>query len=136
MVACYFASLYAISCLHPKGRIELIQHAGVLERKYEECWYNHATLAFNIIANLRQDSEKLLLLFGEELPLQSGDTWGPDPLVPSDNLPFNVTVVLKFSCNKDKIVTIKVNRNTLFSSSLAFGNELNQIISKYLDYIH
>jgi len=76
---------------------------------------------------LGQHFEKLLLLFGEELPLQSSDTWDPNPLVPSDNLPFNVDAVLKFSYNKEKIVNIKVNGNTLFSSSLAFGNELNQI---------
>lgn len=113
MVACYFASFYAMLCLHPKGRIELIQHTGVLERKYEQCWYNLATLTFNITANLGQDSEKLLPLFGEELPLQSSDTWDPNPLVPSDNLPFNVTVIFKFSYNNDKIVNMKVNRNTL-----------------------
>lgn len=89
-------------------------------------------LAFNVIANLGQDSEKLLLLFGEELPLQSSDTCDPSPLVPSDNLPFNVTVIVKFSYNKDKIVHVKVNRNTLLSSSSAFRNVLNQIISKYL----
>lgn len=54
-------------------------------------------LPFNIIANLMQDSEKLPLLFGEEHLLQTSDT---NSMVLSNNLPFNVTVVFKFSYNK------------------------------------
>lgn len=53
-------------------------------------------LPFNITANLMQDSEKFLLLFGEELLRQTGDT---NSMVLSDNLLFNVTV-FKFSYNK------------------------------------
>lgn len=39
-------------------------------------------------------------------------------LVPSDNLPFNIAVVYKLSYNKDKILNIKINRNTLFIVAL------------------
>lgn len=77
-----------------------------------------SSASFNIVANSKWNSEKLLLLSGEDFPLQSSDTWSPSHLVPSDDLPFNGTVLFKFSYNKDKIVT----RNTLFSKSLAFGN--------------
>lgn len=54
-------------------------------------------LPFNIIANLMQDSEKFPLLFRKEPLLQTSDT---DSVILSDNLPFNVTVVFKFSYNK------------------------------------
>lgn len=54
-------------------------------------------LPFNITANLMQDSEKFLLLFGEQLLLQTSDTNSMDL---SHNLTFNATVVFKYSYNK------------------------------------
>lgn len=88
------------------------------------CWRGNPKSVFHITV-LVQGYEELLLLFGAELLMKSSGTWDPHSLIPFDNLPFKVTVVFKLSYNKDKIVNIKVNTNSLFNISLAFRNELN-----------